>query len=210
MINKCCKQREIDETTHGNSTTQQCFLRKEKIHIIFPYYTNTAFREIPLSLTEKYHLTEAIYHTDWSKMECLHSNAAGSWAGFIGVVWSPAALHCAARPHCHLPSWIPVSQAWSHSQPPALRLPGGSFPAVQRCLRFSVEVLTHTSHFAQAFSSQIAQAPVWDTLFPIPVPLLSFSLSKVSVLLFKMFLFVDKISLTRTVSPSTPWTTCLS
>lgn len=31
--------------------------------------------------------------------------------------------HCAARPHCHLPSWVPVSQAWSHSQHLALRLP---------------------------------------------------------------------------------------
>lgn len=164
----------------------------------------------PFPFTEKYHPTEAIYHTDWSKMKCLHSNAAGSWAGFTGVVWNPAALHCAARPHCHLPSWVSVSQAWSHSQPLALRLLGGSFPVVQRSPRFSVEVLTHTSHFAQAFSSQIAQAPVWDIVFPIPMPLLSFSLSKVSVLLFKMFLFVDKVSLTRTISPSTPLATCLS
>lgn len=30
--------------------------------------------------------------------------------------------HCAVRLHCHLSSWVPVPQAWSHSQPLALRL----------------------------------------------------------------------------------------
>lgn len=30
--------------------------------------------------------------------------------------------HCTARTHCHLHSWVPISQAWSHSQPLVLRL----------------------------------------------------------------------------------------
>lgn len=207
MINKSCKRRQTDEAAHNTSTTQQCFLRKQKkFHIMFPYYTNITFREIPLSFTEKYYPTDATsYTTNWNKMKCLPSDKAWSWAGFTGAVQSPAAL----PPHSKTPRPPTLtSPCFSGSPPPSLwhRGPSWTFSAAQRSPLQRVGAHTCSLFCPSLF---IPDSPSSCVTYSLPQPCVTAELFKLN-LLFKMCLFVDEMSLTRTISPSTPWTTSLS
>lgn len=57
--------------------------------------------------------------TRWNASTVMQPGAEEPLQGWCGT---QLPCHCAARPHCHLPSWAPTSQAWSHSQALALRL----------------------------------------------------------------------------------------